>query len=306
MAAIGGSFKNLRRPRNFDISLLQKLLHSLINSCSLYAAGIWGLRHCEEMETIQQSYVKRSLHLPFNTPRYFVRLETGLTNLRLRIFSLAIGTWIRALSAPKGSLLSDSYYALYEAATTAKDPALNWCLQLREALDEIKMGFVYEDPTAETVLAIKSSLLQKMKEKLTQDDLTRAKVSTSIPSYHCFKTNGEPEEYLKGTHSLPITSMIINLRLGYNTLFLDGTWHKLVPPGVGNPFCKFCGDSLSLSHVTDSCPQFQALRDRFLPNFQHFDSDMTKLINHLTSTNNKIALRNTLNFLRSSVPHFDN
>jgi len=210
--------------------------------------------------------------------------------------------WIRALSASKDSLLSESFYALYEAAKTANDPAFNWCLQLREALDAVDMGFLWNDPTPEKVLTFKSSLIQKMREKLMKDDLARAKTSKSIPTYYSFKTNGETEEYLKCTHSTPIASMIINLRLGYNVLFLDGKWHKLVPLGADTVFCKFCGDSLSLLHITDSCPQFSALRDKFLPRSRTFDFNMTKLVNHLSATNNKLELRMSLNFLRSSVP----
>jgi len=95
------------------------------------------------METVQQKFIKRTLHFPFNTPKYFVRLETGQTHVRLKIFSLAVGMWLRALRAPEDTILKDAYLALKRAAANSHVPKYNWCLQLKEALREINMEYLW-------------------------------------------------------------------------------------------------------------------------------------------------------------------
>jgi len=68
------------------------------------------------------------------------------------------------------------------------------------------------------------------------------------------------------TPELPnfLVTLIIQLRLGYNTVFVKGEWHDLSP--IGNPtMCKFCGQKNSLHHLVDKCTNFQPIRNKLLP-----------------------------------------
>jgi len=89
--------------------------------------------------------------------------------------------------------------------------------------------------------------------------------------------------------------MIINLRLGYNTLFLNGKWHKLVQFGEEPNQCNFSGSQLSLFHITNNCPQIQPARSLYLTNFNLFDNDITTYENQ--NLHDKLVLRKAFKFL---------
>lgn len=69
---------------------VNKLFKSLTIINLTYAIQVWGLRYLEKIEKIQNSFYKKMLHLPQNTPNYAVRLETGVPRLSILIFKYAL------------------------------------------------------------------------------------------------------------------------------------------------------------------------------------------------------------------------
>jgi len=80
---------------------------------------------------------------------------------------------------------------------TSIEPKYNWCLQLRETLSEVGMGFLWDNPEANMVSSFRASLIEKMKHKLTSDDHISAQKSKTIPSYCELKKTGDAEELLQ-------------------------------------------------------------------------------------------------------------
>jgi hypothetical protein len=100
LAAQGAQLTTLRKSKTFCLDSANKLFDSIIQSTSLYAAGIWGLESGEILERVQQQYFKKVLKLPFCTPKYFIRLETGRSHLSHETLKLALAILKRILNSP--------------------------------------------------------------------------------------------------------------------------------------------------------------------------------------------------------------
>jgi len=96
-----------------------------------------------------------------------------------------------------------------------------------------------------------------------------------------------------------MASMIITLRLGYSTLLLNAKWYKLALTGKKETRCKYCGDLMSLFHVTNECQETQQLKSQYLLHFKSFDNDITTHVNF--NLKNSLTLRSILIFLTQAV-----
>lgn len=84
--AIGTTVPLLYKLNPESWSTEDKLFESLVSSNALYAAQIWSLRYLDSIEKINTKLYKTVLNVPQNTPNYAIRIETGSSQLALRIF----------------------------------------------------------------------------------------------------------------------------------------------------------------------------------------------------------------------------
>jgi len=89
LMASGSVLQSLKRPRNFPLHSTTKLLNSIIHSSSLYGSGIWGINYGDQLERVQQRFLKRFFQLPTAAPGYFVRREAGTPHIRVEVLKQA-------------------------------------------------------------------------------------------------------------------------------------------------------------------------------------------------------------------------
>jgi hypothetical protein len=254
----------LKFPRNFSLPSTKKLLTSILLSTTLYGAGLWGQHYAEQLEGTQQRFLKRVLGLPISTPKYYLRLETGIPHVALNIAKLAYSFWLRILGAKETSLISAAYNDLRKSAVSPTQQCEgNWCSRLGELLESLDLKHVWNKNSYNFAQSHYQIFLAKYRIKLGVEDVKSAEASTTIPHYHnLIKSDYGAKFYL--TTPLPqyAVKRIAQIRLNRNTVLNQGQWVNL--GDFKTCACRFCGEELSLSHVLETCTQHNVERQALL------------------------------------------
>jgi len=253
----------LRKPRQFSLPVTQKLLSSILHSTTLYGAGIWGLTHAERLEATQQRYLKGALGLPRATAKYFVRIETGTPHTLYQVAKLAYLFWRRILGAQEGSLLRTAYESLRRGLEIDPDQKNNWCAQLRDVLLYVDLGWVWERNNLNTCKSYLNRFLDKLKERLTNEDRKKAKDSTTMPHYSSL-AESTPAFYLAASLPRFAVTRIAQLRLNHSIVLNRRNWANV--GAFRDSTCNLCGSQLSLSHLLTECPALLTRRIQFCQN----------------------------------------
>jgi len=253
LQAQGAIFSTIPRAKLLDLDLANKMFESLSRSVLLYGAALWGLPYVNEIERVQQSFYKRVLYLPINTPRYFVRLETNRAPLRANVLGAALGFWSHLLKEQNGSLVSDAYTALRADSNTTMHPKTNWCSQLKETLAITGHSYVWELNSL-TVLACKrKEIIQKLQAIDREADVMSAQHSSAVPHYYdLIKGTVGCAPYLKAKLPCHLATYAATIRLGYDRFSFKGSWHKL--GAIDGKPCYLCGDTATFTHIFNNCP----------------------------------------------------
>jgi hypothetical protein len=262
LSAQGAALSTVKRLKLFNLNISIKLYNSIIRSITLYGAGIWGLRHAEPLERVQQHFLKRTLNLPISTPRYFVRLETGQPHISMEILKLSLNMLERILKSPKNSLLYNSYSALRRVSTLFPEQEYSWCLQIENILRTVGCENVWNRNSANVLCSFRSTILNKHRQNLGAADLNLAKNSSSLPHYFSLVNGFGAERYLQRNLPVYLVNCITQIRLNYSIVFHNGKWINL---GMFDErLCSRCGERDSFSHVFE-CSQLSELRAKILP-----------------------------------------
>lgn len=264
LSAVGATLSSLNKTKTFDLKTSLKLFESIIKSTALYGAGIWGLSKAEEIEKVQQQYFKRLLNLPTCTPRYFIRLELGLSHLSFEITKLTLTMFDRILKSPPHSLLYETFQCLKRISNTCydPDPKYSWCLELRDKLVNLGFEKVWTRNSANYLCAFRDPILMKLRQNLGADDQLRAQSSSSIPHYSTIKSCLGPELYLMQLFPFYLVTCIAQTRLNFSLLYNTGKWHNL--GFYEDAQCSFCGESESLLHLFN-CQHYFDIKSKIWP-----------------------------------------
>jgi len=139
----------------------------MVKSTFLYNAGIWGLSDHEELEVVQQSFLKRALHLPFATPKYSLRMETGSLPLTYDIWK---SSWLlkKLANSDDESLLLNAYRELRKVSEAHPEKKISWCLQLEEILASVGLKHLYVRNSPAEIAESTSLVLRKFRQFLVQ------------------------------------------------------------------------------------------------------------------------------------------
>lgn len=92
MAAVGKVLEILRKSGVPPLTTQFQLFKSIARASLLYGAPIWAMKRYQDMDRLQNHFLRRILRLPPTTPDYFIRLETGCQDTRVQFL---IGFWER-------------------------------------------------------------------------------------------------------------------------------------------------------------------------------------------------------------------
>jgi hypothetical protein len=203
----------------------------------------------------QTSFYKKLLHLPFSTPGYVVRMETGSTHLGFDILMLALRFVRRILSREKDSYLVECLK--WQVRNSRNDEGFRcWGNTLRKHIREATGHdiFGHSFDSLEEVLALEMrQILGKLKRHFLNTDCANLVKSQWAKSYAEAKTHIGVEWYLK-CNKLPLwtAQVVAQMRVRILNIKLNGTKVSV----SGNSQCVWCKDSVNsdnLEHYIFSC-----------------------------------------------------
>ena len=251
LAATASTWELLVKGKNDSILSALKLFDAIIASTLLYSSSVWGLRHQEQIESIQTQFLRRFLGLEFLTANYALRLETNRVHLRFRIIHQALNFWQRLLQMTSDRLPKMCYDALVQMDTTSPDATYNWVTQFKENVASLGMSDVWNSQDS-TLLPRKRLLLESFRTQSVTEDQTRLAKSTRYTFYSTIAPINDLPLYLTSSISLPDKRNIAEVRLNSHFLKFDSTFILLKANGMC-PVCNLRHPD-TVTHLLCECP----------------------------------------------------
>ncbi len=251
---------------------MMRLKDSMLLSIPLYASDIWGLNEATEIEKIQNTFMRRLLHLPANLPGYLLRMETGILPTSYHILRRAL-SWLHKVRAHDESRLTS--ICLQELikldSFQTKPSAYNWFTRIKQEIVKLKIPYVKSESSDFNwdYLNI-GDLISLHVHRCNEADIERCDNSSYSSFYHIMKGKHSPEHYLSFKLSLQHKRTFSNMRLHVDRLpflsiFINHTLYKFIPTGK----CPLCGkDNDDLFHVLVKCIHYNCIRPTTFSNIR--------------------------------------
>lgn len=177
-SAVGSVLQILNKTRCCSWEKINLLFSSIVKSTLCYGAEIWAPNYLEMVETVQTLFFKRLLHLPFNTPGYMVRLETGRSQICVDILKNALSWWEKLLQMPRSRLPRICFDRLvYLDSLPYNNPKYNWFSQINNIIKSIGNRETQQsNPTY--IIKYKAEIIEQYQNKMLNEDLRRVSNSS--------------------------------------------------------------------------------------------------------------------------------
>lgn len=237
----------------------------LINSLA-HCIGVWGLRYPDILETAQVTFVKRLLSLPIHTPSYILRLETGLPNICVMVFKLAL-SWLHKILCMDESRYPRICYdrLVYLDANGLSSRQYNWVSQVGMLLLDAGCGRSMSDLNAGYLRANKRNLVDAYRRVLLGRDLESLQGSVFSGFFPFFVFDGKPKAYLNFKCPIYIQRIVAQLRLSNHrrlSFYINGCTYTINCMEV----CMVCNrnEPETISHIFFNCPLYNCIRGSFI------------------------------------------
>lgn len=261
-------------------SSIEKLFKSMALSVLFYNVHIWGLRYGNQIEKFQTQFYKRILQLPFNTPGYAVRLETGNRKLIAIGFKLALNFIEKILDMDSDRYPQKCFLKLKRLAENNNVISkYNWCAQIGEIFKTINKFYEWENLTLASLKINKVRWVKEYESFLYTEDITRLGVSQSLQLLLYLSLNGNSQQYFKFCLPMKYLSIIAQMRL-FNIfqakIRINNNFYNWKCEG----FCGGCGLLVNGEfgyHVLVECGYHDEERKKFICDTEDESSKSTSI-----------------------------
>ncbi len=277
---------------------MMRLKDSMLLSIPLYASEIWGFNEANEIEKIQNSFVRKLLHLPANSPGYLLRMETGMLPTTSHILRRSL-CWLNKVREHGNDRLT--FICLQELVkldkTQSSPSPCNWFTGLKQEIQKLEIPYVQNEMGEFNwdYLNI-GNLVSVHVQRQEEADIERCDDSSYSSFYHRMKSKHEPEPYLSYKLSLQQKRTFCNMRLHVDRLpflnvYINHVSYKFKPTEK----CPLCGkDNDDLFHALTSCIHYNCIRPRSFTGirsrlhthklFRSYDTDLVKVLCSFVNT----------------------
>ena len=260
--AAGTTLSLINRLENVSWSTSNKLFNALVNSISLYGAQIWSPRYLDRIESEKNSFFKKLLYLPANTPDYGIRLETGNPHISVVIFKLILN-WIDKLIRmnenryPKIAFLRLKELAINFPNSSSK---FNWVLQVKEQFFD-KIGVNIEKVCERHERSLDDFLIDKYNRLLIGNDIKRMRASRSLYFGVYLRYEITQPQYFNLVKNLNTLRILTQIRLSnkFNERIIC---RNMVGKPRMNEYCYACCTANNIPHMLIECIYFNDERKR--------------------------------------------
>ncbi len=174
-----------------------RLKDSMLLSIQLYAAEIWGLNEAEEIEKMQNTFARRLLHLPANSPGYLLRMETGMLPTTDHTLRRAL-CWLGKIREHDSRLTNICLQELIKLDNAQSDiPSFNWFTRVKEEILKLEIPYVKNVMTKFKLDYLNTGILVSLHvQKSELADIEKCDNSSYCSFYHRMKSKHSPEPNL--------------------------------------------------------------------------------------------------------------
>ena len=260
----------LWRSKTTDIKVQHKLFMALTTSILLYGQPICGLNWIEDIEKFQTNFLRERFGLTNSTPDYFLRIETGIPNIKTYIFKELVKFLYRMMTS-KSEICRAS---LEEAkANKSEKREYNWWGQVEDIFKQAGLQSELPKLSPEYIEEKGSELIANYCQKLLNDDVEKLKKDRRLNYYSEMKTHVTTSKYLLEELTWQEKKLTINLRSNFPSICLNGKryslnaiWKYWKGGEEHNVKCELCNldETEDVYHVMYRCPHYLNPRNNYL------------------------------------------
>ena len=297
------------RSRIKDVNKAHKLLISLVTSILLYGAPTWGLQYVDEFEKFQTGFLRWFLRLSNAAPGYFIRIETGVTNIRCIVFKHVLG-FLHRMYMSKSKIIQHS---LTESRKNRKNGArYSWWKQLDYLFQYGGLHGEVEKLSAEYLKENYNRILAQYCLNVQSKDIENTQTDHRLQEFMKRKQTAGPSEYIKSHMGDDMKKLLINVRSNFPRVVVKGkvtnlnavwsTWKSKTQRRQTE--CQLCNmkEKEDIHHVMLRCPHYRSLRNKYFgerleqSNRREENEDVNRMTWMLIYSDDTETLERTCNF----------
>ena len=242
---------------NQDVSIILKLMDSLVKPIILYASDFWGclkLPKNNPIENLHMLMCKQILGVQKQTTNVGVLLEIGRIPLSICAAKFSVKNWERIRLGIGNEILLEAF----------KEGEESWDRSIKSLLESNGMLNFYMDNPALEYPFIFKKLFQRLNDNFHETSFGAIKENSSkLRTYGVFKTEPGLKKYLTEVKNVFIRQHVTKFRLSNHRQAIETGRHDGIPPE--ERFCSFCQNEIEdEAHFLFKCPTFRHLRLRYL------------------------------------------
>lgn len=247
--------------RSWETSL--KLFNSIAAATALHASEVWALGHLDRVEGLYIRFFKNLFNLHRTTPNHFVRIESGVSPLRMAILKRTLKWWITLMSMERDDLPRRCYERILDRTCFHPENLHDsWFAPLGRVLGIVGYEDVFRCASYTWIMKNKNDILERWRNHLISVDIERVMASRYNPRYRHLSSLGAGEEYIGLEIPIQWKRIFMQLRLsaeGELRLYLRGITYKIDTSGD----CPVCNlrRAETLQHIFLECPMYASVRD---------------------------------------------
>ena len=232
------------------------LFNAIARSTVLYCSHLWGLFFLDEIEKVQNHFLRRTLGLGKSGPMYLARMECGVTKMYTQVLKQAIRFRIKILSMVDDRYPLQCYKALIQR--TNDSPLYNWVRKLN-SITNFEDKELWDSEQISEIAPCIPGWIDLLHLRSFTEDTARATISPTYFPYLEFNPQIlQPATYFKLTLTKHYQRILAQSRLGQRNFYVNKSNITLIPQQI----CNICSlnEKATLHHYMMTCPLNQEIR----------------------------------------------
>lgn len=273
------------------------LFNAMTLASVLYCSHIWGLRYLEEIEKVQNAFLRKMLGLSRFSAAYVNRLESGKTSLKSKVAKQAITFILKLKHQAMNRYPRRCFTRLLELSrNVGENERYNWVTQIKHLIGTECVELIWNNEDAESTLNCWSEAIDNIKRTSHDSDIQRCSVSDTYYYYQdCNPQMDTPTKYLTLPIPFRVLKIIAQFRAGNGNFYINTNLNVKIKY---NEICSICNrnEINSLLHILTKCPLNIGPRTKFFINDKKIPALMKDLMNVLNPKTKEDAI-SLYNFL---------
>jgi hypothetical protein len=248
--ALGSIIFKMQRLKEFGFKTFEKLYRSCVIPILDYCASVWGYKHFQSSENIQNRAMRYFLGVHRFAPTLSLIGDTGWLPCIYRRWGSMLRLWNRLVNMEPNRLCRKVFTYDYTVCTN------NWCSELKVVMSNLGFNANFNNRTAVSLTLLQDTIKTWYNNIWSRDIQNVPKLRT----YRLFKNNCECEDYVTLNLKRNERAILSQFRCGILPLRIEtGRFNGEAPD---ERLCRFCtmGAVEDENHFLISCECYSNIR----------------------------------------------